>query len=66
MQHINPLEPLVASTSAPDTKMVVPHAAKAWEFFRKWGSPKYHVAPMVDQVLLSSNTSGQGCSAAAD
>lgn len=28
----------------------VPHAEKAWEFFRAMGSPKYHVAPMVDQV----------------
>ena len=29
---------------------VVPHAKQAWEFFRSIGSPKYHVAPMVDQV----------------
>ena len=28
----------------------VPHAKAAWEFFRSIGSPKYHVAPMVDQV----------------
>lgn len=28
----------------------VPQASKAWEFFRSIGSPKYHVAPMVDQV----------------
>lgn len=26
------------------------HAQQAWEFWRKIGSPKYHVAPMVDQV----------------
>ena len=31
-------------------KLLVPHAAKAWEFFRSIGSPKFHVAPMVDQV----------------
>ena len=31
-------------------KQLVPHAAKAWEFFRSIGSPKFHVAPMVDQV----------------
>ena len=28
----------------------VPHAARAWEWFRSMGSPRYHVAPMVDQV----------------
>ena len=33
-------------------KLLVPHAAKAWEFFRSIGSPKFHVAPMVDQVSL--------------
>lgn len=26
------------------------HVQQAWEFWRKLGSPKYHVAPMVDQV----------------
>lgn len=41
--------PPVASTSG---RQEVPHAAKAWEFFRRMGSPKYHVAPMVDQVRL--------------
>lgn len=36
--------------------MVVPqdaaksHAAAAWEFWRSIGCPKFHVAPMVDQV----------------
>ncbi|KAK9820395.1 hypothetical protein WJX72_009905 [[Myrmecia] bisecta] len=30
----------------------VPHAQKAWEFFRSMGSPKLHVAPMVDQSEL--------------
>lgn len=30
------------------------HAERAWDFFRKIGSPKYHVAPMVDQVLKPS------------
>ena len=29
------------------------HAERAWAFFRSIGSPKYHVAPMVDQVFLS-------------
>ena len=36
---------------AVDTQYTVPHAKAAWEFFRSLGSPKYHVAPMVDQVL---------------
>ena len=26
------------------------HAKQAWEFWKRLGSPKYHVAPMVDQV----------------
>ena len=26
---------------------------KSWEFFRSMGSPKYHVAPMVDQSELA-------------
>jgi hypothetical protein len=29
---------------------IVPHAEKAWEHWRQLGSPRYHVAPMVDQV----------------
>ena len=28
------------------------HAAAAWDFWRRIGSPKFHVAPMVDQVRL--------------
>lgn len=26
------------------------HTKRAWDFWRKLDSPKYHVAPMVDQV----------------
>lgn len=35
------------------------HAARAWQFFRSIGSPKYHVAPMVDQVGLCADKSSQ-------
>ena len=44
------------------------HTERAWKFWRKLGSPKYHVAPMVDQVpillcflftlLVSAETNG--------
>lgn len=34
-----------------------PQAEKAWAFFRSIGSPKYHVAPMVDQVRISISAS---------
>ena len=40
---------MVAASSSPGDD--VPHASKAWDFFRSIGSPKYHVAPMVDQVF---------------
>lgn len=26
------------------------HVARSWEYFRSLGSPRWHVAPMVDQV----------------
>ncbi len=26
------------------------HSQRGWDMFRNWGSPKYFVAPMVDQV----------------
>ena len=38
------------------------HAAAAWDFWRKIGSPQFHVAPMVDQVrqmAASSATFGR-------
>ncbi len=42
----------MASAVNPQTadQQTVPHKEKAWEFFRSMGSPKFHVAPMVDQV----------------
>ncbi len=32
----------------------VPQAEAAWQWFRGMGSPKYWVAPMVDQVRLQA------------
>lgn len=44
------------ATSVPTTSMTLSatdlHTQQAWEFWRKIGSPKYHVAPMVDQVSI--------------
>lgn len=40
----NPLSPLLSKSDR--------HVAAAWEYFRKLGSPKFHVAPMVDQSEL--------------
>jgi len=34
-------------------KPEVPHAEQAWEHWRKLGSPRFHVAPMVDQSELA-------------
>ena len=34
------------------------HTQQAWDFWRKLGSPKYHVAPMVDQVPSSTLLAG--------
>ncbi len=44
--------PADAATSLPD-RPVVPHAEAAWAAFRSWGSPRFHVAPMVDAVRRS-------------
>ena len=41
----------VASSAVTDAE--VPHAASAWEHWRKLGAPRFHVAPMVDQVSCS-------------
>lgn len=57
-----------AATESPAKKPVVipakqdvPHAARAWEFFRGIGSPKYHVAPMVDQVSIGIGGQEDAC-----
>jgi hypothetical protein len=42
-----------ASTPAPAAaveKQPCPQAAKAWAWWESVGAPRYHVAPMVDQV----------------
>jgi hypothetical protein len=32
------------------------HVQRSWDYFRSLGSPKWHVAPMVDQVCVCSST----------
>ncbi|GAX81381.1 hypothetical protein CEUSTIGMA_g8812.t1 [Chlamydomonas eustigma] len=47
------VEPAIVSVSCTDSgKQVVAHAERSWAFFKSMGSPKYHVAPMVDQSEL--------------
>ncbi|KAJ9528481.1 hypothetical protein QJQ45_020542 [Haematococcus lacustris] len=48
----SPAQPHQGSCSSVNVGQSVPHMDKAWEFFRKMGSPKFHVAPMVDQSEL--------------
>ena len=40
-------------------EMTVPaadlHVQQAWDFWRRIGSPKFHVAPMVDQVWIEGS-----------
>lgn len=55
----------MASTPATAGDDVVPHAERAWEYWRKLGSPKYHVAPMVDQVWLNDASWCRGNSSCA-
>eukprot|EP00897_Mesotaenium_endlicherianum_P005082 jgi/Mesen1/4601/ME000232S03855 len=47
--------PLLESASIPSVPSSLPdssHIDAAWAYFRKLGSPRYHVAPMVDQSEL--------------
>lgn len=32
------------------------HVQRSWNYFKSLGSPKWHVAPMVDQVCACSNS----------
>ncbi len=52
INFVTAAEQLLITTKQP--AMTIPsaelHVKQAWEFWRKLGSPKYHVAPMVDQV----------------
>lgn len=43
----------VVDPAEPGPESLQAHRAKAWEFFRSIGSPKLHVAPMVDQSELA-------------
>lgn len=36
------------------------HVARAWDHFKALGSPKFHVAPMVDQVRGSASRQPHG------
>lgn len=40
-----------------DPKALDAHIQRAWEHFRRIGSPQLHVAPMVDQVLFTCSSS---------
>ena len=44
------LKQLSAQRRMPGPASEVPQADAAWALWRRLGSPKYHVAPMVDQV----------------
>lgn len=48
-----------ASSTSPGPPYTTPealdaHVERSWAYFRSLGSPKWHVAPMVDQVQNSS------------
>ena len=46
--------PLAADTKIPalSPSDMDAHVAQAWEWWNSIGAPKYHVAPMVDQVRI--------------
>ena len=43
--------PADAQVPAPPPSDLDAHVAQAWEWWNSIGAPKYHVAPMVDQVI---------------
>ena len=47
-----PLLPADAPIPAPPPTDLDAHVSQAWEWWTNMGAPKYHVAPMVDQVRV--------------
>ena len=48
--------PADAQVPAPPPSDLDAHVAQAWEWWNSIGAPKYHVAPMVDQVRGEKNS----------
>ena len=51
--------PADAKVPAPPPSDLDAHVAQAWEWWNSIGAPKYHVAPMVDQVRGDREREGQ-------
>lgn len=52
--------PADAQVPAPPPADLDSHVANAWEWWQSIGAPKYHVAPMVDQVNRKRDKRGGG------
>jgi len=58
----------VADTAGPpytDAQSLAEHVQRSWAYFKKLGSPKWHVAPMVDQVIGFASPEAAAVSATA-